>query len=505
MPTALSAPPRRNRARLSPALPRCRQRRDLRAIVADGAAFSLMVGAGETYLPAFVLAAGLGELAAGLITTVPLVAGGLLQLISPWAIRRLGSHRRWVVLCTFCQALSFLPLAAASWQGTVPAALVYLMASIYWGAGLAAGPAWNTWVGTLVPEHVRANYFARRTRVAQAGVMVGFVAAGMALQFGAATGRVLTVFAALFLGAAACRLVSTFFVASQSEPVPPNGEHRDVPLGELLGRLRRGADGSLLVYLLSVQCAAQIAGPYFTPYMLKQVHFSYVQYVVLIGVSFAAKVAALPALGRLARRVGARRLLWLGGVGIVPVSAMWLVSNAFGYLLLVQVLAGATWAAYELAMFLLFFESIPEQERTSVLTTYNFGHALATVLGSLIGAAMLAVLGKSPGVYLAIFGLSSVARLATMILLSRVPESNARPAAVAGRRTASVRSAQDCGDRSISVSVDGQAPLPEVFAATLERCSAPSSPVRVIERAPSQPLPVADIVSASNHSAYEPA
>ena len=37
-------------------------RRDLRAIVGDGVAFSVMVGAGEAYIPAFALAAGLGEM-----------------------------------------------------------------------------------------------------------------------------------------------------------------------------------------------------------------------------------------------------------------------------------------------------------------------------------------------------------------------------------------------------------------------------------------------------------
>src|SRR6185312_4097447 len=112
MATAIGEPPRRTRARPAHSLPRDRQRKDLRAILADGATFSVMVGIGETYLPAFALAAGLGELAAGLVATVPLLAGGLLQLVSPLAIRRLGSHRRWVVFCTLCQALSFLPLAA---------------------------------------------------------------------------------------------------------------------------------------------------------------------------------------------------------------------------------------------------------------------------------------------------------------------------------------------------------------------------------------------------------
>ena len=92
-------------------------RSDLRAITGDGVAFSLMVGAGETYIPAFALAVQAGETAAGLVSALPLLGGALLQLVSPWAIERLKSHRRWVVLCATIQAMSFAPLALGALLG----------------------------------------------------------------------------------------------------------------------------------------------------------------------------------------------------------------------------------------------------------------------------------------------------------------------------------------------------------------------------------------------------
>lgn len=394
-------------------------RKDLRAMTADGAIFSVMVGIGETYLPAFVLAAGMGELAAGLVATLPMVAGALLQLISPAAVRRLGSYRRWVVLCAGCQATAFLPLAWAAWTGQIAGWLVFSMAAIYWGTGLAAGPAWNSWAATLVPGAMRAGYFALRTRFSQLGVLVGFLTGGLTLQAFASTQTAVTAFAALFLTASICRFCSAGLLASQSEPRPPDSKHRRVPPGELLAARR--SDGALLIYFFAVQTAAQIAGPFFTPFMLKHIRFSYYEYVALIGTAYATKALALPALGQLARRFGTRRLLWLGGLAIVPVSALWLVSNAFGYLVLVQIASGLAWAAYELAMFLLFFEAIRDEERTSVLTTYNLGNAAATAIGSLLGGGILRLVGEAPATYLLIFGLSSVARLVAMALLVRVP------------------------------------------------------------------------------------
>ena len=81
-------------------------RRDLRLMVSEGVAFSFMVGAGEAYVPAFALAAGHGDAAAGLVATLPMGAGALLQLVTPWGVARLRSHRRWVVLAATGQALA---------------------------------------------------------------------------------------------------------------------------------------------------------------------------------------------------------------------------------------------------------------------------------------------------------------------------------------------------------------------------------------------------------------
>jgi MFS family permease len=398
-------------------------------MLGDGATFSIMVGAGETYLPAFALAAGCGDIAAGLVTTLPLLMGATAQLVAPWGVRHFGSNRRWVMTCAFCQGLSFLPLLVAALLHRVPSVLLFLAAACYWGAGLATGPAWSTWAGTLVPRRVRTSYFAWRTRLSQAGILLGFVGGGIALQIGSGRGLTLETFAMLFLVATVCRCISVSFLASQSEPYPPSN-HRRLSVRELLRRFRRGADGSLLLYFLAVQCAVQISGPYFNPYMLKHLRFSYTQYMLLIAAAYLSRFLALPSLGRLARRTSARRLLWLGGAGIVPLSAAWLISNNFFYLVGLQLVVGVFWAAYELATFLLFFEAIREEERTSLLTMFNFAHAVSTVTGSLLGGAILALYGESPSAYLTLFAVSSVARFAALALLWRVPKVGDREVTV---------------------------------------------------------------------------
>lgn len=413
-------------------------RAELRKSCGDAMAYGGMVGLGETYLPAFVLAVGLGELVAGLIGSLPLVAGGIMQTISPAAIRLLGSHKRWVVLCAATQALSYIPLVIAACLGTISTPLVFLIATVYWGAGLATGPAWNTWIGTIVPPTIRSRYFAKRTRWSQAAVFLGFLIGGIGLQLGRTWDQLMPAYALLFAGAGLCRLISATLLANQSEPTPIPANMRRIRWCDLLARLRKSQGGKLLVYLVTVQAVVQMSGPYFTPFMFEKLHLSYFQFVMLISTAFLAKVIALPAWGHVAHAIGARRLLWVGGIGITPMSGLWLVSQDFSWLLFVQLASGVLWAAYELAFLLLFFESIPEEERTSLLTLYNLINTVAWVTGALIGGAMLYASGATYQGYLWVFGASSLGRCLTLILLARIPAMNVEAEGI-GVRSIAVR------------------------------------------------------------------
>lgn len=414
-----------------------RLKRDLVASVGDGAAYGLMVGIGETYVPAFVLAVGLGEVFAGLITTIPLLIGSLLQTASPWAVQRLHSHRRWVILCAALQGLCFVPLLIAAIAGTIPAAMAMALAAVYWGAGLATGPAWNTWQGTIVPRSMRATFYARRSRLQQITTMTGFLAGGFALQWGRSTGDAVPVFAWLFLAAGLCRMASTACLWLQSEPTPIPAGVKWLSMRESWQRFSSGSTGRLLVFAVTMQAGVYVAGPYFNPFILKVLAWDYRDYALLLGSSFVAKFLCLPLWGRFAHRAGAWALLWVGTFGIIPLAAGWNVSNNFYWLLVLQLLAGSAWGAYELALILLFFETIPERERTSILTLYNVANSLALVIGSAIGAGLLKAGHVSPESYHWVYAASTLLRFASLVLLWRLPrvevpaaETSLRPIAV---------------------------------------------------------------------------
>jgi MFS family permease len=287
---------------------------------------------------------------------------------------------------------------------------------------MAAGPAWNTWVGTIVPRSLRARFFARRTRGGQAALLVGLLGGGAILQLATSRDERLLGFAALFAIAGIARGISSWLLAHQSEPDP------------LVERVTAGLDLAppaptpgnrrLLAYLLAVQTSVHIAAPYFTPYMLGEsaLDLSYTGYMTLIAASFVSKIFALPWLGHFAAKHGARRLLRLAGLSVVPLPALWTFTNDYTVLLGIQLFSGIAWGAHELATFLLFFDAIRPEERTRVLTWFNLASAAAMVTGATLGGWFLKTHGADLSSYATLFWISMGARSLTLPLLAWMPD-----------------------------------------------------------------------------------
>ncbi len=409
-------------------------RRDLYYCAGDGVTHAFMVGLGETNFPLFALALGKSQGTAGLVATIPQLAGALIQLCAPWGVEKLGSPRRWIMLCATIQCLSFAPMVVAALLGVMPTWWLFAVASLYWAVNLGAAPAWNTWVGALFPKAIRSSYFGWRSRLYQFCILGALLVGGVVLALGdpARSDRLLGFhldvdvdpfycFGAVFVLAGLSRLGSVWFLKHQSEAKGLDVRaHRRVGFLEFLQRVRGGPDGQLLGSMILMTVAVQVAQPFFVPYMAKQLDFTDSQVLGMIAASFAAKSATAPLWGRYARTHGARRLFIIGAAAIVPLSLLWMANGSFWYLLALQGLTGAMFGAFELGFFFLALEALREEERTSLLALYLVLNSFAAACGSLLGKALLEVVPQAMAAYMWIFGVSAFLRFLAFFPLRRV-------------------------------------------------------------------------------------
>lgn len=390
-------------------------RKDLVACTGDGMTYSLMVGTGETYFAAFAIALGSSDKVSGLIAAVPPLVGATAQLFAPALAARVKSPSRWIRGCATLQVLSFVPMIVGAIVGWLPMWVLFVVAGVYWTAALGAGGVWNTWIGLCFPSAIRPKYFGIRSRLCQACILAGIVIAGLLLQPTHGTKWELWGFAALFLVAAAARAWSIPYLRRQRDPAEWP-EHTPVPLWHFISNFWHRADARLVTLLLAMQIAVQAGQPFLNPYLLKQLQVTPVLYLGLIATSFAAKSLALPLLGNYAKERGARSLLMLGALGTTFMILPWIWVSWVPGMFMIQAVSGIAQGAWELATFLLFLETVPTEERTSLMSGFYFLNSLAMAAGGLIGAA---ILGDTPNhaAYALVFQISTGVRVAALLFV----------------------------------------------------------------------------------------
>lgn len=420
--------------------PQSTTRRNLRLSTRDGAWYCIMLGFGEANIVLFGSLVGLRDIWLALLAGVPPVLGAALALLTPRLVQSHHSHKRWMVRSALVQGSAFAVLALAALFGRLPAAALFAVAIIYWAANLSCGATWNTLISTLVPPRIRARYFSRRSPALNLAQVAAVFLGGWILQLKSSPADALLIIAALFFIAFLARSCSAYNLALHTELEPIPTGYRIVGTRELIGRFAAGAGGRVLVYRLAVQTALNASTPFVIPYLLfhKGLQSDYIMFGILTGVLTLAKAVAVPLWGRIAHEHGPRALLRIGGLAIIPTPALWLLSDDTLYIVAIQILAGFSLAAYELATLLVLFETVAENERTSVLAKFNLADNAAVAVGSLIGAFSLNILarldseiapriadlvplfGSAPS-YAWVFLVATLLRLLTLPLLGRIP------------------------------------------------------------------------------------
>jgi hypothetical protein len=403
-------------------MPKTPLRQDLRWITREGSSCCIMTGAGESFLAPYVLAAGHSALASGQIATVPVFFGAVLQNLAPWALQKVGSVRTWAVTMAVLQALCLLILGTGAALYNLPVGLIFGLVSFYWAAGWSVGPAWNTWMDSVVPARLRARFFSRRNAFCEFVKWSTMMAATLTMRGAQQSGATVALFAGLFIVAGLARLVSAYCMWNQSEPVPLPKNYKVLGFRAAYKQIAGNPKARPLIYMLGAQFALQLAGPFIYAFLSEHKGVSWSALMLCIAAQTFSKVLVLPRLGRVAQQLGPKRLFRWSALGLASVPLLWLLPiSHLGYYLTLQAYTGACIAAYEMGVTLVYLEAIPSSHRTSVLTRFFIFNTLAAMLGSSLGGTLLWILPAGYTGYAGLFVLASVLRLAALPLLTSPP------------------------------------------------------------------------------------
>jgi MFS family permease len=399
----------------------------LRHSVRDGMAYSVQVGAGETYFAAFALFLRATAPQVALVSTLPLLLASSAQIFSAW----LGSYvgrRRLVLWGCALQALLWLPiLLIPVWFSAyaIPALLVLL--ALYHSANNLAAPQWTSIMRDLVSERRRGRYFAYRTRLTTITTFGSLVICGLILHDLDTEGRTYFGFVLIFLIAFVARTVSVYHLTFLHE-MPPTTTAPDMHIEHWWRSLKSTGAIGFSVYVALMNAAVGISSPFFTVYMLRDLDLSYLEFMTLTGTSVLCQFLMLTTGGRIADVYGNRLILIVTSVSLPIVPSLWLLSDNFWALMAFQALSGLSWSGFTLSSGNLLYELVPQTRRAAYVAFHNVGTAAGVFGGAMLGALLELVLpprgvllGESSTLsnLLYLFIISGIARAILATLLAR--------------------------------------------------------------------------------------
>ncbi len=360
--------------------------RSLRHSLYDGITYAAMTGGAESYFAAYAILLKASTAQIGLLASLPPLLASFMQLVSAWLGRRTGARKRIIVQGALLQASTLIPMTVLPLLFEDHAVLLLLICSVVYFIGPNLGsPQWSSLMGDIVPESRRGRFFALRTQLASISSFLALIIAGVILQLFDSANLAYWGFVSVFALTSMARFQSAYHLSQMYDP-PGHVAALESPWHIDLWRSIRATDlVPFSLFFASMQFAVAIASPFFVLYMLRDLKFSYVEFMVNAAAGVLMQFLTLNRWGRLSDLFGNRLILITTGAFIPLMPLLWLVSTNYFYLLAAQCLTGLVWAGFSLSASNFVFDLTPPARRATLMAAHNVFAALAVFVGALIG------------------------------------------------------------------------------------------------------------------------
>ena len=404
--------------------------RSLDLSVREGSLASVSTSLGLSYFSPFALAMKATASQVGILHAVVNLIPSLVQLKASALLEKF-SRKRVVLIGVMAQILLFIPmiLTGVLFFMGVPYmvwAFIFFVGLFYASSG-SNHPAWFSWMGSLVPENNRGQYFSKRNRIAGffgvASMVIGALILDGAKRIGVVRGEVLGFtligFGVLFVLAGVVRFWSWVLLARQYEPRFKVRKKEYFSFWQFLRESPKTAFGRFVLFRGVFSVAIGIAGPFWVVYMLRNLGFSYVWFMAVTVSAILFRLMFLPLLGKFSDRFGNVKLMKICSLMIFLSPALWLLSTLIGsdigvkiYLLIVPaILGGFAWGGYDLATNNYVYDAVRQRKRGFGVAYMNLVVGVGTFVGASIGSVIAWAGVGFMDTILFIFAVSMVGRL----------------------------------------------------------------------------------------------
>lgn len=386
----------------------------------EGIPAAIMLQIADAYITPFALFLGAAAQQIGFLVAFPNLLASFVQLFAVSGVRWAGSRLKFIVSMAAAQALLLVPMAVLSLlpPGHKVELLIAFVILFRMFSSLIVG-AWGSLMSDYLPPEKRGKYFGFRLQVTAAAGVLGVAFSG-AWLYGMKNISPAFGFFMLFLFISLCRLFSSALLARMEDLPFHHDSREDFTFLMFIRRFRKSNFVKFTLYVSSVVFATQVASPYFSVYMLRDLGFSYFQYTVIVIASVVTGFFSYRVWGRHADVVGNAKILKTVSLLIPLIPFLWMPSGNFYYLIFVEMYSGFVWAGFNLCASNFILDAVSPAKRVRCISYFNVINGSAIFAGASLGGFLA---GRLPAVWgfrlLTLFFISGALRFFAHAFLSK--------------------------------------------------------------------------------------
>lgn len=398
-------------------------KRSLKVSFWDGFFASCTVGFTTDYVAPFALALQATTRQIGALTAFPFLASSFAQLKSAEITERLKSRKKTAVIFTFIHTFMLLPIIFLPYLFKAHQVwfLIFFF-TLLTGFGVVCVPAMSSIIVDYVPKNKRGKYFGWRNQSMMAVIITCSLIAGFILH--ALQRDVLKGFMIIFCLAFLCRFISWYFITRLYEPPLRLEKTAYFSFLDFLKHAKESNFAKFALFVSSIHFSVNLAAPFFSVYMLRELKFDYITYTVMVTAVTTASIFTMGRWGRSADKVGNVKVLRLTALFIASLPLWWLINQNPVFLIFPQALSGIAWAGFNLCTGNFVFDAVTAQKRIRCLAYLNVCVGIAIFLGSILGGYLVNILPQLLGSKILMLFLISCALRFIMVfaLASKIKE-----------------------------------------------------------------------------------
>lgn len=401
-----------------------------RLSIKEGSFATIRQALGDTYIAPFAIALNAGNATVAMLSSIIGLLGPISQMFSARLIEK-HSRKKIILKTTFFESLFWIPfivLAFLFYKGifisTLPFLLLFFFA-LYTIIAQMPVPAWFSWMGDIVDENYRGKWFGKRNLIVGIISLIFSILAALFLDFMKKQSKIMFGFMILFFLAMIARYISRHYFKKAYEPKLKLKEGYYFSFFQFIKKANSNNFGKFTIYRALFAFATMIASPFFAIYMLRNLGFSYITFMLVIMSQVFFTALMMKIWGKFADKYGNYEVIKLTIILASFYPILWLFSNKIIFLILgPSLIGGIAWSGLNLATSNFIFDAVTPQKRSLVLSYFNVTVGIGVFLGAGLGGLLAKTITiRFMDTILFIFLISAFARLITgMLLISKIKE-----------------------------------------------------------------------------------